>query len=119
MGTPRRTTKKRQDEAPRENAKAAEQPDPGRQDKVTLPVAGLSPAASTPRSDEADRGARLIREAAASRAGVVEGWKKLLESLGIHGQPIGAKKLRERLLAEGVDPDDNAFSREIIAMREE
>jgi hypothetical protein len=65
------------------------------------------------------RGARLIREAEESHADVVAAWEKLKADLGIKGQPIGAKKLRERLLASGINPDDNAFSREIIAMREE
>jgi hypothetical protein len=68
---------------------------------------------------DASRGARLIREALESHVEVVARWKKLRETLGIEGQPIGAKKLRELLLAGGINPDDNAFSREIIARREE
>ena len=35
-------------------------------------------------------------------------------------EPIGAKKLRELILADGIiKPEDNEFSRGIIAMREE
>lgn len=65
------------------------------------------------------RGTRLIREATESHAAVVANSERLLESLGIRGEPIGAKALRERLIAEGVHPNSNEFSREIIAMREE
>jgi hypothetical protein len=65
------------------------------------------------------RGARLIREAEESHAEVVAAWEKFLQGLGIHGQPVGIKKLREMMIADGINPDDNAFSQEIIAMREE
>ncbi|MBI1926354.1 hypothetical protein HYR99_19185 [Candidatus Poribacteria bacterium] len=34
-------------------------------------------------------------------------------------KPIGAKKLRELMIADGIKPEDNEFSRGIIAMREE
>ena len=70
-------------------------------------------------SNDISRGARLIREALESHVEVVSHWKKLRESLGIEGQAIGAKKLRQSLLAGGINPDDNTFSRDIIAMREE
>lgn len=81
--------------------------------------AGSSQEPNPAQACEPSRGARLIRQAAASREDVVAGWKKLLDNLGIQGQPIGAKKLRELLLAHGVKPDDNECSRDIIAMREE
>jgi predicted DNA-binding antitoxin AbrB/MazE fold protein len=68
---------------------------------------------------EGGRGARLVREAAESHAAAVASSERFLESLGIRGEPIAAKALRERLIAEGVHPDSNEFSREIIAMREE
>jgi hypothetical protein len=64
-------------------------------------------------------GARLIREAEESHAAVVAGWRKFMEELGIQEKPIGAKELREMLLQQGVNPETNDFSREIIAMREE
>ena len=44
---------------------------------------------------------------------------KLYAKMGITGPPVGNEKLTEMMLADGVDPNDNAFSREIIAMREE
>jgi hypothetical protein len=70
-------------------------------------------------SEETSRGARLIREALESHAEVLARWKKLRDSLGIEGQAIGAKNLRQLLLGAGIKPDDNAFSRDIIASREE
>ena len=41
------------------------------------------------------------------------------QQLGITAQPIGAEKLQELILQEGVRPEDNLLSRDIIAMREE
>ena len=74
-------------------------------------------SAQNPMSES--RGLRLIRQAKESHADLVAAWQKFLQTLGIQGQAIGAKKLREMLLAQGINADDNAFSREIIAMREE
>lgn len=68
---------------------------------------------------EETRGARLLREAAEDHGAVIARSEKFLESLGIRGEPIGARALRERLIAEGVNPESNEFSREISAMREE
>ena len=65
------------------------------------------------------RGLRLIRQAEESHADLVAASQKFMQTLGIQGQAIGAKKLREMLLAQGINAEDNAFSREIIAMREE
>ena len=47
--------------------------------------------------------------------------KELARKWGIEGmKPIGAKKLREQILADGIiKSEDNEFSRGIIAMREE
>jgi hypothetical protein len=39
--------------------------------------------------------------------------------MGITGEPIGAEKLQEMIRACGMQPDANAFSQGIIAMREE
>jgi len=46
---------------------------------------------------------------------------KALRKIGIRlpAKPIGAKKLRERMIREGLDPNSNEFSRGIIEMREE
>jgi hypothetical protein len=47
------------------------------------------------------------------------GIDKAFKEMGIQGQPVGAQKLQEMVAACGVKPEDNEFSREIIAMREE
>lgn len=65
------------------------------------------------------RGARLIRESQDQHTNVVARWRALRERFGIQGQPIGAKQLRKRLIASGMTQDGSAFSRELIAMREE
>jgi hypothetical protein len=64
-------------------------------------------------------GDRLLREAAAQREQTVRAWDEAMAAMGISGQPIGAKALQELLIAEGINPEDNEFSRGIIEMREE
>ena len=48
-------------------------------------------------------------------------FRKALKKLGIDlpAKPIGAKRLRERMVREGFDPEGNEFSQGIIDMREE
>ena len=48
-----------------------------------------------------------------------KGFAKALTAMGITGSPIGAHRLQEMLIAEGIRPQDNEFSRAIIEMREE
>ena len=72
-----------------------------------------------PVDDDEALGEELIRAARESQPEFVAGWKKFMKQLGIRAKPIGAKKLREMALREGINPDDNEFSRGIIAMREE
>ena len=67
----------------------------------------------------AERGARLMREAKASQATISAMSAKVFAEMGITGPPVGIEKLRQMMLECGVNPEDNAFSREIIAMREE
>jgi hypothetical protein len=67
----------------------------------------------------AERAAQALRLA---RLGQEEHPKlaaKVLEEMGIQGEPIGAQRLREMMIAEGVNPEDNEFSRTLIEMREE
>jgi hypothetical protein len=64
-------------------------------------------------------GEQLLREARDGQADFVAGWKEFIEGLGVQGEPVCARKLREILLREGINPEDNEFSRGIIAMREE
>jgi hypothetical protein len=77
------------------------------------------PASTEPAPGEESLGEQLIREAREGHAEFVAGWSKFMEELGVQGMPMGAKKLRETLLQAGINPDENEFSRGIIAMREE
>jgi hypothetical protein len=61
----------------------------------------------------------LLRQSRKDQPILAAGFKKFLKQLGIKGKPIGAKKLREMGLKEGLNPNDNQFSRGIIEMREE
>jgi hypothetical protein len=67
----------------------------------------------------AQRGARLLREAKASQAAMSAAWARAMERMGIRGEPIGAEKLQEMMLAAGIKPEENLLSRAIIEMREE
>jgi hypothetical protein len=73
------------------------------------------------RPDEtpAERGARMVRVAKASQPAISAGMAKAFKEMGITGEPIGHEKLQEMMLAGGINPEDNACSREIIAMRDE
>ena len=48
------------------------------------------------------------------RALITESFGKM----GVAGKPIGAQELQEQIAARGVKSEDNAFSREIVGMRE-
>jgi hypothetical protein len=61
----------------------------------------------------------ILRRGREEHAQFVAGWKKVMKQLGIRGKPIGAKKLRDMAIREGIDPEGNEFSQGIIAMREE
>jgi len=60
-----------------------------------------------------------LRPAWENRHRAAAAWREVLDRMGIRGQPIGALKLQELIIAEGVDPNSNEFSRGIIDMREE
>jgi hypothetical protein len=74
---------------------------------------------STTAETPAQRGARLLRRAKLEQASMSGAMDKALADLGITGEPIGAEALREMMIADGVNPEDNQFSRGIIEMREE
>jgi hypothetical protein len=48
-----------------------------------------------------------------------EWFDRWFQQMGITVQPMGAEKLQEMMLQEGVRPGDNLLSHGIIAMREE
>ena len=62
---------------------------------------------------------RVAREEQPAVAAESRKLRKFLRQLGIRGKPIGAKKLREMAIREGLDPEGTEFSRGIIEMREE
>jgi hypothetical protein len=65
-------------------------------------------------------GAELLRRAEESQPALETAWDGLMTTWGIHGEPLGVQRLRESIQQElGAKPDDNAFSRELIALREE
>jgi hypothetical protein len=68
----------------------------------------------------ASLGAELLRRAEESRPALETAWDGLMATWGIHGEPLGVQRLRESIQQEsGAKPDDNEFSRELIALREE
>jgi len=78
---------------------------------------------SKPKSDaereDLELAEELLRVSKEEEADFIAGWKKFMKQLGIKGKPIGAKKLQEMAVREGIKPENNEFSRGIIAMREE
>lgn len=77
-------------------------------------LAGQS-TAETP----AERGVYPRSEAEVNQAALSAGVAKAFAEMGISGEPIAAEKLQEMIRRCGVKPEDNEFSRGIIAMREE
>jgi hypothetical protein len=76
----------------------------------------------TPEDDDLELAEELLRpESPEERAACEREWDKFMKLLGIREKkPIGAKKLRERILKRGlIKPENNEFSRGIIEMREE
>jgi hypothetical protein len=65
-------------------------------------------------------GAELLRRAEESQPALETAWDELMATWGVHGEPLGAQRLRETIRQEsGGKADDNEFSRELIALREE
>lgn len=67
----------------------------------------------------AEQGARLLRQAKATRAASSAAAARAAAELGLPAEPMSHEEFRAMLAASGINPDDNAFSREILAMREE
>jgi hypothetical protein len=67
----------------------------------------------------AQRGESLLRQAECNQPAISSAIAKAFAEMGISGQAIGAEKLQEMFTACGIKPEDNEFSRGIIAMREE
>ena len=76
--------------------------------------------APPPDETPAQRSKRAERLAELEHPAMVAAWDKAMAEAGIpQVEPIGAEKLREMMIAEGVNPESNEFSRGIIEMREE
>ncbi|MFN0107780.1 MAG: hypothetical protein ACKVZH_02930 [Blastocatellia bacterium] len=69
--------------------------------------------------EAAERGARMRRNAKLNQERLAAAWSAAMREMGIQGKPIGAENLQKLMIAEGVNPEDNQFSRGIIEMREE
>ena len=80
---------------------------------------GRKPRLTKAEREDLELAEELLRVGKEEEADFIAGWKKFMKQLGIKGKPIGAKKLQERMLQEGFDPESNEFSRGIIEMREE
>ncbi len=61
----------------------------------------------------------MLREARAQQAAISAAAAEVFAKMGVTGPPVSHEKLMEMMLAGGVDPNDNAASRELIAMRDE
>jgi hypothetical protein len=75
----------------------------------------LTPGEETP----AGRGTRMLHEARLNQAALAVTAQQVFAALGISPQPVAAEAAQRQMLAEGVRPEDNAFSRTIHEMREE
>lgn len=69
--------------------------------------------------EAAERGMRMRRNASLNQDRIAAAAAAAFAEMGVTGQPIGAEKLQEMMIADGVDPESNEFSRGIIEMREE
>jgi len=75
---------------------------------------------SAERDALASLGAELLRRAEESQPALETAWDELMAAWGIHGEPLGVQRLRESIRQQsGGKPDDNEFSRELIALREQ
>lgn len=61
----------------------------------------------------------MLRQAEAGQEELATGWARFMKQAGIQGEPMGAEKLQELMLAEGVNPESNELSKGLIETREE
>lgn len=73
------------------------------------------PAEETP----VECSAPLWREAIANQPLISAAVEKAFQEMGITGPPVGHEKLQKMMEECGIRPENNEFSREIIAMRDE
>jgi hypothetical protein len=86
----------------------------------SVPAGGASEAARQEADALACIGAELLRRATESQPALQAAWNELMTRWGIRGEPVGVQRLRAMIQAEsGSNPDDNALTRELIALRAE
>lgn len=89
-------------------------------EEPAVPNGSGTETARNERDSLAGLGAELLRRAEESQPVIETAWDHLMARWGIHGQPVGIQRLRAMIQEEcGANPEDNAFSRELIAQREE
>jgi len=92
---------------------------------MAMPLPTAEPSATQGRSSAerdalASLGAELLRRSEESQPALETAWDELMAAWGIRGEPLGVQRLRESIQQEsGGKPDDNEFSRELIALRED
>ena len=74
---------------------------------------------TVPEVNSARTGVPILDAARAKQPEITAAVRKAFAEMGIVAEPIGAEKLQQLLVAEGIDPAKNEFSQGIIAMREE
>jgi hypothetical protein len=75
---------------------------------------------ATPDPNDPLKNHPLFRQSITDPKELAEHEARVLKALGIeHLKPVGAQKVREMMIADGIDPNDNEFSRGIIEMRED
>lgn len=67
----------------------------------------------------AGRNPRLLDEARGNQAALAVTAQEVFAALGISSESVEVEAAQQRMLADGVRPEDNAFSRGIIEIREE
>lgn len=77
------------------------------------------PLEPSPLETSAERGARLWAQARREKPRLKAIMAKVLEQMGIAGEPVPPQQLRAMMAASGIKPEDNLFSRGILEMREE
>ena len=69
--------------------------------------------------DKPKTGVALIRERAIDKRQFSNGLRELLKQMGVPEKPtMSLKELRDSIVHNGIGPEDNEFSRAIIAERE-
>lgn len=68
----------------------------------------------------AERGAEALRRAQESQPEISAMWEQVAKKMGLPTEPsMSVQELRASMIASGINPEDNEFSRGIIEMREE